>query len=80
MFMCETCHKDDKHCKWDFEMHFMKSHGACEICKKVGGCVDCKAYKYAAKDAAEEKTYRDRTGGPAGFKKAEEKWLGKLGL
>ncbi len=51
MFMCEKCHDKDKACNWEFGMHFSKSYGACEICRKTGGCVDCKAYKYVGKHA-----------------------------
>ena len=46
MFMCKRCH--DRNEKHDFGDHLCSSFGPCEVCRRQGMCVDCKAHKKRA--------------------------------
>lgn len=41
MFLCKDCTIED--CHWLFDLAMSLSYGPCEMCEKVGPCVDVKA-------------------------------------
>ena len=57
MFLCNDCHGENEpynfNCDPDFP--FGKSYGACENCKKTGGCLDCHVQEHTIIKHEEEK-------------------------
>lgn len=42
MFMCDNCNSKEKDCSG---VHFSRSYGRCEVCKKISSCFYYKCYK-----------------------------------
>lgn len=47
MFTCKRCHKREVEAGCP-DFHPFRSLGTCEVCGKIGECVDCKFYKSRA--------------------------------